>query len=164
VLRVLRRPADPALLARKQAFLATLDGRLPLAVSQIAAIAADGGWTVERRIPGTSLLVLLRRLAGAERAAALAHYAEAVDALAAVSFADRPYGQMLAAAPVTAPTWRAYLRQWTRGLRRRQPRGAIAARCGDLAGLRAQGAGAARRRARRRRRRCWSTATTSPAT
>ena len=93
--------------------------------------------TVERRIPGTSLLVLLRRLAGAERAAALAHYAEAVDALSAVSFPDRPYGQILAAAPVTAPTWRAYLRQGLEGFIAANG-GAIAERCGDLAGLRAR--------------------------
>jgi Ser/Thr protein kinase RdoA (MazF antagonist) len=134
---VLRRPADPALLARKQAFLATLDGRLPFAVSQIEALAPDGGWTVERRIPGTSLLVLLRRLAGPDRTAALTHYAEAVDALAAVSFPGRPYGQMLAAAPTTAPTWRAYLRRGLDGFIAANG-SAIARHCGDPARLRAQ--------------------------
>lgn len=137
ILRVLRRPADPMLLKRKQAFLASLDGRLPFAVSQIEDVSADGGWTVERRIAGTSLLVLLRRLAGRDRAVALAHYAEAVDALAGVSFPDRPYGQMLAADPVTAPTWHAYLRRGLGGFVAAN-HAAIAAHCGDPADLHAR--------------------------
>jgi aminoglycoside phosphotransferase (APT) family kinase protein len=137
ILRVLRRPADPALLARKQAFLASLDGRLPFAVSQIEDFDPDGGWTVERRIAGTSLLVLLRRLAGRDRTLALTHYAEAVDALAAISFADRPYGQMLAGDPVTAPTWRAYLRRGLDGFIAANG-AAVEAHCGDLEGLHAR--------------------------
>jgi putative membrane protein len=137
ILRVLRRPADPALLARKQAFLAALDGRLPFAVSQIEDYSGDGGWTVERRIHGTSLLVLLRRLAGRDRAAALTHYAEAVDALAAVSFADCPYGQILAADPVTALSWRAYLQRGLDGFIAANG-AAIEAHCGNVHDLHAK--------------------------
>ena len=109
VLRVLRRPQSPAALRRKQAFLAGLDGRLPFATQAIEAIDPDGGWTIERRIPGRSLLALLRTLRGEARAAALTRYAEAVDAIAAVTFPERPYGQVLADPAVTAPTWHAYL-------------------------------------------------------
>ncbi|MBN9021267.1 MAG: aminoglycoside phosphotransferase family protein, partial [Rhizobiales bacterium] len=109
VLRILRRPQDPAALHRKQAFLAGLDGRLPFATQRIEAIDPHGGWTVERRIPGESLLARLRTLGGPARQAALRHYAEAVDAVASVLMPERPYGQVLAEAPVTAPTWHAYL-------------------------------------------------------
>ena len=137
ILRVLRRPQDPAGLFRKQAFLATLDGRLPFAVPAIEAIAPDGGWTVERRIEGTSLLVLLRSLRGRDRAAALTAYAEAVDALAAISFADRPYGQLLAAEPVAAADWRSYLRSGLDGFIAANG-AAITRHCGDVAMLRAR--------------------------
>ncbi len=134
---MLRRPQDRAGLLRKQAFLGAIDGRLPFAVSAIEAIAPDGAWTVERRIEGTSLLVLLRSLRGRDRAAALTAYAEAVDALAAVSFEDRPYGQLLAADPVTAPDWRGYLRSGLEGFIAANG-AAIARCCGDVAVLHAR--------------------------
>lgn len=110
MLRVLRRPRDVATLERKRAFLATIDGRLPFATPVIEAIGPDGGWTIERRLPGTSLLVLMRHLSGRARETALRSYAETVDAIGAITFPDRAYGQMLDDAPLTAGTWRGYLR------------------------------------------------------
>ncbi len=111
ILRILRVPQPPAALRRKQVFLRNLAGRLPFATSEVEAIAPDGTWTIERRIPGTSLLVLLRALRGREREMALTRYAEAVDAIGAIRFPDRPYGQMLAETPTIAETWHDYLRR-----------------------------------------------------
>ncbi|HET7716712.1 MAG TPA: phosphotransferase [Bauldia sp.] len=110
ILRLLRRPRDVALLKRKQAFLAEIDGRLPFATPRIEAIGPGGAWTIERRLPGTSLRVLLRVLGGSERQAALLSYAESVDAIGTITFPDRPFGQILDEDPVTAGTWRGYLR------------------------------------------------------
>ena len=110
VLRVLRRPRDVAGLERQRVFLAGIDGRLPFATPRIEAIGPGGAWTIERRLPGTSLLVMLRRLGGSERQAALRSYAEAVDAIATITFPDRRYGQILDDDPITAGTWRDYLR------------------------------------------------------
>lgn len=110
MLRVLRRPRAVATLERKRDFLAGIDGRLPFATPVIEAIGANGAWTIERRLPGTSLLVLLRALGGSEREAALRSYAESVDAIGTITFPGRPYGQMLDDDPVTAGTWREYLR------------------------------------------------------
>jgi hypothetical protein len=110
VLRVLRRPRDVAALERQRAFLAEIDGRLPFATPRIEAIGPEGGWTIEKRLPGTSLLVLMRQLGGNERQAALRSYAESVDAIGTITFPGRPYGQMLDDDPVTADTWREYLR------------------------------------------------------
>jgi Ser/Thr protein kinase RdoA (MazF antagonist) len=111
ILRVLRASQDPAALRRKQAFLGALAGRLPFATSEIETIAPDGSWTIERRIPGMSLLVLLRTLHGREREAALTRYAEAVDAIGAIRFPEHPYGQILAEPATTAATWHDYLRR-----------------------------------------------------
>jgi hypothetical protein len=107
---VLRRPRAIAALERKRAFLTAIDGRLPFATPLIEAIGANGAWTIERRLPGMSLLVLLRQLGGSERRAALRSYAESVDAIGTITFPDRPYGQMLDDDPLTAATWRGYLR------------------------------------------------------
>ena len=111
ILRTLRVPQDPAALGRKQIFLDGLAGRLPFATSEIEAIAPDGSWTIERRIPGASLLVLLRTLRGRERETALTRYAEAVDAIGAIRFPERPYGQILVEPPTIAETWHDYLRR-----------------------------------------------------
>jgi len=110
VLRVLRRPHAVAALERKRDFLATIDGRLPFATPVIEAIGADGAWTIERRLPGISLLTLMRDLRGSARDMALRSYAEAVDAIGTITFPDRPYGQVLDDVPLTAGTWRGYLR------------------------------------------------------
>jgi aminoglycoside phosphotransferase (APT) family kinase protein len=134
VLRVPRRPRAVATLERQRAFLAGIEGRLPFATPRIEDIGPGGAWTIERRLPGTSFLVMLRRLGGSKREAALRSYAESVDAIAAIALPDRPYGQILADAPITAETWRGYLR---RGLDQfiDWNGAAIEAACGDLEAL-----------------------------
>ncbi len=110
VLRLLRRPGDAADLARLQSFLAGIDGRLDVPTSVIEAIDAEGRFTIERRLAGTSLLALLPRLQGAERRQAIGAYTAGADATGRFLLPDRPYGQILASAPITAGTWPGFFR------------------------------------------------------
>lgn len=110
VLRVLRRPGDPAALRALAAFLAGIDGRLPYPTPRIEAIDPAGRYTIERRLPGVSMLTRLATLSGDRRRTALAHYAQGAEAIAAITFPDRPLGQILADEPLTAASWAGYLR------------------------------------------------------
>ena len=110
VLRVLRRPGDPAALGALAAFLAGIDGRLPYPTPRIEAIDPAGRYTIERRLPGVSMLARLATLSGDRRRTALANYAEGAEAIAAITFPERPFGQILAETPLTAESWAGYLR------------------------------------------------------
>jgi aminoglycoside phosphotransferase (APT) family kinase protein len=105
VLRVLRAPRAVAGLERRRDFLAAIDGRLPVATTVIEAIDEAGRYTIERRLAGRSLLSLLASLRGAARRLALENFAAGADAASALTLADRPYGEVLAGAPLTADTW-----------------------------------------------------------
>ena len=91
-------------------FLTAIDGRLPVATPLIETIAADGGYTIERRLPGRTMTAVVGGLAGEARRRAFGNYLEAATAFRSIEFAERPYGELLAAAPLTAPDWHAYLR------------------------------------------------------
>ena len=110
VLRVLRRPADPVQLRRLAAFQGEIEGRLPYATPLIAAIDPFGRYTIERRLPGVPALALLASLSGERRRTALAGYARGAEAIATITFPDRPFGQILDDRPLTAESWTAYLR------------------------------------------------------
>ena len=110
VLRILRRPADPDALRRLAGFLGAIDGRIACPTTRIETIDPAGRFTIERRLGGTSMLALLPGLSGEARQRALRAFAEGAEAIAAVTFPGRPFGQILAAAPLTAPTWAGYLR------------------------------------------------------
>ena len=110
MLRVLRRPGDAAALKRQQAFLAEIDGRLDIPTSVIETIDGQGRFTIERRLKGTSLLTLLTRLSGAERNKAIAPYVAGAEATGRLRLPERPYGQILAPAPITAETWPGFFR------------------------------------------------------
>lgn len=134
---MLRRARALPALERQAAFLREIEGRLPFATPVIETIAADGSYTIERRIPGESLLIRLRRLGGAERQAALSSYAESAEAISTVVLPDRPYGQVLDDQPLTAVSWRDYLRLSLDRFAARNG-AAIAAAGFDLANLKAQ--------------------------
>ena len=110
MLRVLRRPGDAAELARLQSFLAGIDGRLDVPTAVIEAIDAKGRFTIERRLAGTSLLALLPRLHGAKRRRAISAYVAGAEATGRLLLPDRPYGQILAPAAITAATWPGFFR------------------------------------------------------
>jgi aminoglycoside phosphotransferase (APT) family kinase protein len=135
IARVFRTPQDPAALARLQAFLAGIDGRLRVATPRIETIDAGGRYTIERRLAGTSLLRRLPRLEGAERSAALRNFVAAADVPAALTLADKPYGHLLEARPLAADTWTAFLAACLeRALARN--RATIARAAGDAAAVR----------------------------
>ena len=110
MLRILKRPGKRDALERSQAFLAEIDGRLEIPTSAIEAIDGQGRFTVERRLKGTSLLTLLRRLHGADRKKAIDAYIAGAAATGRLLLPDRPYGQILSPAPITAETWPGFFR------------------------------------------------------
>jgi hypothetical protein len=111
VLRILRQPAAPDQLALLQHFLVEIDGRMPFATPRILAIANDGAYTIERRLPGLPMPALIFGAGTAAREEALRNYFTAVAAFRSVVFPDEPYGQLLAAQPITADDWIGYLRE-----------------------------------------------------
>ena len=86
VLRILRQPAEPDHLALVQHFLVEIDGRLPFATPRILAIANDGAYTIERRLPGLPMSALLFGAGTAAREEAFRNYFAAVAAFRTVAF------------------------------------------------------------------------------
>jgi aminoglycoside phosphotransferase (APT) family kinase protein len=137
VLRVLKSGGDVVTLTRLKAFLAGIDGRAAVATPLIEKIDARGRYTVERRLPGTAMVALLPGLKGDHRQRAFANYVAAAEALAGIEFPDRPYGQILAPAPIRAETWTGYLRHSLDRARLRNG-AVIAGEVGDVEDLRAK--------------------------
>lgn len=137
VLRVLKVNGDVAALTRLKAFLAEIDGRAPLVTPSIESIDPAGRYTVERRVPGTALVTLLPELSGTRRDDALRSYLTSSDVLDAIELPDRPYGQILGAAPIHTETWTEYFR---RSINRALLRNGavIAAEVGNVEDLRAK--------------------------
>ena len=77
VVRVLKRQPEPGALPRLQRFLDGIEGRLPVPTSVILEIAENESYTIERRLPGVSMLSLLPKLSAEERRLALANFAVA---------------------------------------------------------------------------------------
>ncbi|HMN87974.1 MAG TPA: aminoglycoside phosphotransferase family protein [Bauldia sp.] len=134
VIRILRRRGDPAALRQLAGFLAMIDGRVACPTPRIERVDPEGRFVIEGRLAGRALLRVLPGLAGVRRERAFAAYARSAEAVATVTFPERAFGQILAAAPLTAPTWRGYLRA---ALDRFAARNAavIAASAGDVEGL-----------------------------
>jgi aminoglycoside phosphotransferase (APT) family kinase protein len=138
ILRVLRSPAaDLAPLHRLQTLLSEIDGRLAIPTATIAEIDGEGRYTIERRLPGHSMLDLLPSLSGAARERAFRNFTLGAEAPAAIAFADRAYGEVLCDAPIRAEDWHGYLRA---SLERyaEANRSAIAAEAGDPEALKAK--------------------------
>ena len=110
---------------------------MPIATPAIAEIDPAGRFTIERRLPGTSLLRRLPSLAGERRRTAIRNFVAAADAIGSVALPERPYGHILAADPIHADTWTGFLR---RSLDRAVARNGavIAAEVGDVAALRSR--------------------------
>jgi putative membrane protein len=81
--------------------------KLPL-VESIDVV--DGSlYSIEQRIPGTSLTTALGALDGTERRRALTNYATAVEHIQSVALDDREFGELLADAPIKRRAWPAFL-------------------------------------------------------
>jgi len=137
VLRVLRGEGDVVALTRTKSFLAEIEGKLSVKTPRIEEIDAKGRYTIEPRQPGIAMTLMMAGLSGERRRTMLANYVESADAAAAIKFPDRPYGEVLAAAPIHAETWTDYLRRSTdRWLLKNNA--AIAEAVGDTESLRAK--------------------------
>jgi hypothetical protein len=119
---------------RLERVLLTIAGRLPFATPVIETIGADGDWLIERRLPGRPMAGLFGSLGGDGREVALRNYLAATASLRAVTFPDRPYGELVAHPALTAAGWHDYLR---RGLDRFARRNAatIKAAFGNVSAL-----------------------------
>ena len=115
---------------RLKAFLDRIAGRFPFATPRILQVGPSDAWTIEQRLPGRPMSVLLRTLAGAERETAFRNYVAAIDAFRAVSLLYHPYGHVLATRPVRAKDWRAFARESLAGFLARN-RATITKEIGD---------------------------------
>ena len=109
IVRVLKRQPEPGALRTLQRFLAGIEGRLPFPTSVILEIAENESYTIERRLPGMSMLALLPKLSGDERRLALTNFAVAAEAVGSVMLDGRPYGQILGNVPLVGDRWTTYL-------------------------------------------------------
>ncbi|HVY19409.1 MAG TPA: aminoglycoside phosphotransferase family protein [Bauldia sp.] len=94
---------------RLQSFLAHIAGRLPFATPEILEIGPDEAWTIERRLPGRSMLALLRTMHDDHRDRALRNYVTALDGFGTIRLDTFPYGHLLAEPSTKADDWRTFL-------------------------------------------------------
>jgi aminoglycoside phosphotransferase (APT) family kinase protein len=131
ILRIPRsRGPDAAKFADIKVFLDGIAGRLPFATPAIEEIASDGSYVIEKRLRGRAMSDILLDLDGERRRTAFGNYVAAIDAIGTIALPDRPYGHLLAPAPVTADDWPTFAR---RNLERflKRNRATIAREAGD---------------------------------
>jgi aminoglycoside phosphotransferase len=109
VLRMPRNARFAVSRERLQSFLAHIAGRLPFATPEIFEIGPDETWTIERRLPGRSMLTWLRTMHDDHRDRALRNYVAALDGFGAIRLDAFPYGHLLAQPAITADDWRTFL-------------------------------------------------------
>jgi hypothetical protein len=120
VLRLPKRPHfDGQSRERLQVFLQHIEGRMPFATPEIFEIGPEDAWTIERRLPGRSMLEMLRTIDDDRRDKALRNYVAAMDGFEVIRLDAFPYGHLIAKAPVTADDWRTFLWETLIGFRSR---------------------------------------------
>lgn len=136
--RILRLPRSGRFalgeLRKQKELLEAIDGRLPFGTPRIEAVGDNGEYVIERRLAGRPMPEVVRGLAGEERAVAFRNYLAAIEPLGAITFPDRPYGQLIAEPALTASDWHDYLRQSLAGFAARNGT-TIAAEFADVAAL-----------------------------
>jgi aminoglycoside phosphotransferase (APT) family kinase protein len=95
---------------RLQVFLEHIDGQLPFATPMIQEIGPEETWTIERRLPGRSMLEILRTIDDDRRDTAFRNYATALEAIKTIRLDEFPYGHVLARPAVVADDWRTFAR------------------------------------------------------
>jgi aminoglycoside phosphotransferase (APT) family kinase protein len=112
VLRIYRESVPWEYVEARRAFYEAL-GReqLPFAVPLIYTVGSWVGhvYTVEQRIQGQDFGKVLPDLQGSARSQALSNYQDAAALLGSVHFPDRPYGELIATAPIQHESWQGYL-------------------------------------------------------
>lgn len=111
VLRVYKRPAG-GFAARLSLFYDWLAGiQLPFAVPSVLDWGEHDGrsWSIDRRLPGTSMFALLPSLSEDDRAVAINAYVRATHHLAAVRPAIDGFGDLLAEDPLRTASWPEFL-------------------------------------------------------
>lgn len=114
VVRVLHDGADPDSISPRFALVDELrSGTVPFELPELLEIGErDDRWfTIERRLPGTSLMQLLASLEGGARDAMVVAHLEAAAMLGSLRLTPRGwFGDLLGERPVRSTTWRGYLR------------------------------------------------------
>ncbi|MCW6512075.1 phosphotransferase family protein [Lichenifustis flavocetrariae] len=110
IIRFFKRHVDPTYIAKRGAFYAGLDAStVAFAIPSIIEHGIDGDvcYSIERRIPGSSLVDLLARLKGEAREDALTAYAGAVTAIRRIGYNGHVgYGEVMADPPIRSDTWK----------------------------------------------------------
>jgi hypothetical protein len=107
---------DKGELLRLKVFYDGLYGKFSYKTPHILEIGQEGDvlFTVGDMIPGKALSDVLPTLGVEDKKKVLRNYFDAVEEIRSVSFPERPYGQILADDPLTAPTWTEYLQKTIR--------------------------------------------------
>lgn len=112
VVRCYRAGTDPRRVEVRAAFYEGIArSGLPFKLPAVASIGDVDGWlySIEERIPGTSLTTALGVLEGTERSHALSNYAAAADHIQSIELNDRDFGELLADAPIRRRMWPEFL-------------------------------------------------------
>jgi hypothetical protein len=107
---------DKQELLRLKVFYDGLYGKFSYKTPHILEIGEEGGalFTIGEMIPGKALSDVLPGLSVEDKKKVFRNYFEAVEEIRSVSFPERPYGEILADDPRTAPTWTEYLQKTIR--------------------------------------------------
>jgi putative membrane protein len=112
VVRCYRAGTEPRRVEVRAAFYEGIArSSLPFKLPVVESIGDVDGWlySIEERIPGTSLTTALGVLEGTERTRALSNYAAAAEHIQTIEFDSRDFGELLADAPIRRPMWPAFL-------------------------------------------------------
>jgi putative membrane protein len=111
ILRIYKRANKYIQEARAELYNLLSQHQLPFDIPTIyLAEEFDGiAYTLEKRFTGQDFSKLLLRLEGNNRKRALESYLLAASAFSQIQLSDKPYGELLSKAHITAPTWPAYL-------------------------------------------------------
>lgn len=114
VIRVPRGDTDAAGVHERRLLVNELrTTRCPFRLPEIVSVGEVDGrvFSIERRLPGTSLVQQLSRLGGRDRDVLIENHLDASVGLAGLTMRPRDwFGELIGERPLRAPTWKEYLR------------------------------------------------------